>query len=490
METPVTESKMDFPKLTFVEVKRPRKPGGFRGFWESVKEFARPGPKPKLKEISYRGREAPSLAAFKRNMGEFRSSPIEFDILDKIRRHPMAKLGLIIKVAPIAVAIKEARVKCDDPDIAAFIKAALVDKLLNDLIQSSVKLMYAYGVAPHEKVWHSTRVKATRIDEDTGDEITVWDKPALVYKKIKFVHPASIDRFLIDETTKDFDGFVQVPPTGQDEEPVGAWKSFVLVNQFDTGGFWGESDLEDAYPYWYYAELFRALLADYARFKAVPPIIGHAPSGYRENPDGEQIDMMEYMANILGGTFENQIVVIPFEADENGTMKWGFEELNVSDRSDVYHRTIEDLEIMILRALVVPERTVTQDRAAVGTYIQAEVHAERMLDAAKAEVERFIEAVNKWLIPQLVEDNFGLDQPKCELEVINISEMLKAKLHNIVITLLQNDKTGIISAHVDFVRLLESLNIPFVTKPDKLPEPLPEDGGQEDDSDDTNGEDT
>jgi len=466
----------DFPRL-YGAGRPPRR--GVRGFFDRV--FARPGPKPLKTEITYRGK-ASMLARTLQRLGEYRESPISLETLDLMRHHPMVKLGLVVKAAPILTALREARIKCDDDRIAAFIKTAFVEPWLLKVGETSVLPSYIFGVAPHEKVWESKHVKAVYVDDD-GNEQVAWDAPALVYKKVKFVHPMSLDRFLTQKGTQDYAGFVQIPPAGEEEKPLDAWKTFTFINRFIFGGLWGESEGVDIYPYWYYSEFFRALQADYLKYKAVPPIIGYAPVGIREDQDGNISDNLQTAGEILQAAYESLVVVLPDERDDRGNRRWGYEELRVGEHGEVYTRAIEELDVMILRGLVVPERTVTQNMAAVGSYNQASIHQERMLDAAKAEVDNFLRAVNAYLVPQLVEDHFGPDAPKCEIFVHGLSEALKEKYSSIVVTILQNDRHGIFSQQVLFRELLDLLNIPYtVGEVTPLPVPgIPGDNGEEDD---------
>lgn len=429
--------------------------------------LAKPGPRPRSAEYTYRGTQTQRVLS---TIGEYRLEPIGFTTLELMRHHPAIKLGLTIKAAPILTALREAKVECRDERIAAFIKAVFVEPWLLRVGDTSIMPSYAFGTAPHEKVWESKKVYVEYVTDD-GKKAVAWDDWALVYKKVKYVNPNTLDRFLLQPGTYDFDGFVQTPLPGNVEKPVAAWKAFVYSNRFIFGGFWGESELRDAYPFWYYSEFFRALLADYLRYRAIPPIIGYAPSGVRMDETGTQIDCMKRMGETLQKIWEGLVAVLPNERNERGDLAYEYRELQLGQYSDVFIRAIEDLDTQILRALVVPERVVTQSQAAGGSYAQAQVHEERMLDAAKKEVDTFVNDVNAYLIPQLVEDHFGANAPECRIYVRAVSEALKAKLHSVLITILQNDKGGIFTNHVDFADLLDTIGIPYATDQIGLPVP-------------------
>lgn len=432
-------------------------------------KLASPGPKPRQREFTYRGTH---VQRFLQKTGEYRTEPVSLATLDLMRHHPVVKLGLTVKAAPVLTALREAKVECKDPRIKAFVEQVFVKPWLLQLAQTSILPAYIYGCAPHEKVWESPHDVTIEYVDENGETAVAYKGPLLTFKKIKFVHPSTIDRMLIQEETQDFNGFVQTPPPGEPEKPVEAWKAFLYINRFIFGGLWGESELRDVYPAWYYSEFFRALWADYLRFKAIPPLIAYAPAGVRTNEDGTEVDNMTTAGTILQKAWDNMVVVLPHELDEKGNLAWTYEELKVGEHGEAFSRAIEDLDVQILRGLIVPERTVTQDRAAVGSYNQAAVHEERMLDAAKMETDAFCTAVNKYVLPVLIEDHFGPDTPECTIYVPAISEALKAKLHSVLIAVLQNDKTATFTKQVAFAQLLDELGVPYTVASSSLPEPV------------------
>jgi hypothetical protein len=128
--------------------------------------------------------------------------------------------------------------------------------------------------------------------------------------------------------------------------------------------------------------------------------------------------------------------------------------------------------------------------AAVGSYNQADAHAERMVDMAKLEVDYFLQMVNDHLVPKLVEDHFGPEAAPVRIFAQGTSEAFKEKLQSIILTVLQNDGTGFYAANIAFRELLDFINIPVRNDlPDDLPVPIldpnavPEKSTQESNSD-------
>jgi hypothetical protein len=443
------------------------------GIFQRIRNFARPGPKPKIGVQSYRGVTPPQLLSTLLRLGEYRDDPIPLETYDTMRHYAVVKLGLVARAAPTFTALREVKVDGSDEDINAFVKEIFVDEWLVKLAAQCIIPSYVFGVAPQEIVWERQNVRVEYTSE-TGEERVAWDGDALVFDEFRFVHPMSLQRIAIEQTTKDYEGLVQVPPPGKGEKTIPAAKTFLFVNNFIWAGLWGESELRAVYPFWYYAEFFRALQADYLRFKAVPPIVGYAPPGVRIDEDGNQIDNLEQAGEILQSAYSNLVVVLPDERDDRGNQRWSYKEMITGAQySDVYTKGVEELEVGILRALLVPERTITQNMAAVGSYNQADAHAERMIDMAKLEVDYFLEMANEHLVPKLVEDHFGPDAPKPKIFAQGMSEAFKEKLQSIILTVLQNDGTGYYAANIAFRELLDFVNIPVNRElPDNLPVPI------------------
>jgi len=360
------------------------------------------------------------------------------------------------------------------PMVNAFIEHVFVKEWLLKLAQQTVIPSYVFGLAPQEIVWRSEQNLIVEYVNKQGVESTAWNGPALVIDEFRFIHPLSLQKIVIKkDRTKDYDGLIQIPPPGEQEILIPPDKTLHYINNELWAGLWGESELRSVYPFWYYAEFFRALQADYLRFKVIPPIIGYAPPGTRIDEDGTERDNMEVAGEVLAGAYANMVVVLPSEYDDRGKEMWKYQELQVGQYSDVFTKAIEELEVATLRAMLVPERTVTQNAAAVGSYNQAKEHAERMVDMAKLEVDHFLEAINDHIIPKLIEDHFGQSAPPAKVYAQGLSEALKEKLQTIVLTVLQNDKYGIYAQQVAFQDLLEMVGIPWrIPDKDSLPEPI------------------
>ena len=217
--------------------------------------------------------------------------------------------------------------------------------------------------------------------------------------------------------------------------------------------------------------MFRALQADWLRTRAINPLIGRFPPGKNTNQDGNEVDNATWGGDVLGAAYDAMVIMLPQEKDEDGDYVWSYSELNLSSEAgEVYQVAIDNLETMILRSLVVPERTVTQATRA-GGYNEAMAHLDAFFEAAKDDIESLVFHVDHYAFPQLIEWNFAdkfTRLPKAYLDARTFSEQLKFKLFSLLTALVQNDRpdTAILQ-HVAIEDLLEILNVPIATPAQK-----------------------
>ena len=423
--------------------------------------FAKPGPKPN-KQTTYRGRMGYHLNAFMQAV-EWKPSGLTYDTLDRMRRNGQVQLGLAIKDSPVYSAMREAEIECEDADVRAFLNHVFLRPLLMPLTRSSLT-SHVFGAAFHEKVFDNVDLHVTYKDDD-GAEHVAYDGVATVPRKIMLNNIATIKDIRIDKDTQDYRGYIQRGRPGKRDVEVEDWKSFVFALNTVYGGLWGEATLWYAYPYWYYLELFRALQADWLRTRAINPIIARAPTGTIMNQDDEEVDQLVWAGTVIRNCYDSMVVSLPNTRDELGNYIYDYDELDLSSESGaVYQTAIENLGTMVLRSLVVPERTTTQAVQA-GGYNEAKAHVEAMVEAAKQEIELLVQHIDRYIFPQLIEwnfkDRFTTRLPKAYLNARTISEDLKTKLMSVLIAMLQNDsENGRVRERIAAEALLEHLNIP------------------------------
>lgn len=430
--------------------------------------FAKPGPKPKTKQNTYRGLGGYHLNNFMKAT-EWKPEGLTYTTLNRMRRNGQVQLGLAIKDSPVYSAMREAEIECEDADVRAFLTQTFLRPLLMPLTRSSLTA-HVFGAAFHEKVFENRDVRIVYEDE-AGEEHIAYDGVAMILHKIMLNDIRTIKEIRIDPKTQDFRGYVQLGRGADPDVEVEDWKAFLFSLNTVYGGLHGEPSLWYTYPYWYYMELFRALQADWLRLRAINPIIGRGPMGTVVSQDNEEVDALTWTGEVIRNCYDAMVVVLPNSRDETGNYIYDYNELNLSsDSGGVYQDAIDNLGTMCLRSLVVPERSTTQATMA-GGYNEAMAHLEAMIEAAKQEVELLVFHIDRYVLPQLIEwnfkDRFVRHLPKAYLNARTITEDLKAKLMSVLIALIQNDpsENARLQMSIAIQELLGLLNIPTAVVP-------------------------
>ena len=112
---------------------------------------------------------------------------------------------------------------------------------------------------------------------------------------------------------------------------------------------------------------------------------------------------------------------------------------------------------MKLRAVLVPERVLTQDRAA-GTQAMARVHTDTFLRSEELLLADLVDHVNRFLVPQVVAYNFGPDAPPAEVKTAALSAEHETYLKRIVAEALKEKPE--VARIVDWVKVLATAQVP------------------------------
>lgn len=387
--------------------------------------------------------------------GEFHvggSTPLAISIATKkrMRRDPQIALGLAAIKAPIMSL--SWRVECEDPVVASFVEEAL-SPLWRHLVRSSLNAV-DFGFQAHEKVWtvQELRVRARR----NGEVFEQSFPQAVLYKKLKDIDPERV-RMLADETggfrgIKLVDSEVTLPPQ----------KCFVMSVGREWGNLYGASRLEAAYEPWHWCRVLYNYCNRYFERKGDPPIKARAPAELRVDAQGNQVNALDEAAACVQSLKAGGTAVFPDERDEQGNLRWDFQYMLDDKRADMFIDYIAHLQVMKLRALLVPERVLTQE-AETGTYALAREHTETFLKTEELLLAELLDHVNRYLVPPLVFYNFGPEVPRAMVVTTGVSRANEELLREVLLQLLKAEKqadTEHLSQLIDKLKLLQELNLP------------------------------
>ena len=397
-------------------------------------------------------------------LGTYSPYAVSIETRKRMRLDPQIGLALAAIKAPVMGLAW--RAESADPAVARFVEAAL-RPIWRSLVRSALNAV-EFGFQAHEKVWQV----ADLVVEEPSPQGTIVRTyhHAVTYRKVKDLDPASV--VILADGRGNFAGFKQLTT----EVVVPAEKAFVVTLGKEWGNLYGTARLDAAYEPWYWCRVTYASCNRYFERKGDPPIKGHAPAEVRLDEDGNEVNSLDEANAVIHSLRAGGTAVFPDERDEHGNPRWDFEFMLDDKRADMFLDYIQHLEVMKLRALLVPERVLTQEGAA-GSYALAQEHTDTFLRSEELLIQELLDHINRYLIPQLIFYNFGPSAPPVHVTTTGLSRSNRELMKELVLRLLDvergsgSDRRADLASVIDAVKLLEELNLPVRGEPQPAPQP-------------------
>ncbi len=391
-------------------------------------------------------------------LGDYNPDDIPLTTYDKMRWDGQLRLGLSTIKLPIMS--RDFWVECEDKDIKVFTNQVM-KKIWRPLIKSILTAL-DFGFATHEKVW--APVENYHV-QDKKEEVD-YVRDMIIYKTIKDLSPATIT---LDYTEKmKFKGFYQNKKQPGKEVFVQKEKAFVFTHDKEWGNLYGWSRLKSAYPYWFTYWVLDAWHQRWLQKRGVPPIIVKYPQGQSQTATSgsspSMTDNRELAENAGKSLQPDTVVTIPSDTVETPTGKkgiWDISTLDDKTRIGAFVEAKEALNVNKLRAILVPERAVTQDTT-VGSLGVSSQHVWILMESLKGLIGDIADHINEFILPQLVYMNFGENAPHATLFIEEIGRELTASLFEVYLNMVAAGK-----AHPGVSKMEEILNIPSETEDEK-----------------------
>ncbi len=358
-------------------------------------------------------------------MGHYNPDEISIDTYNKIRMNAQVAAGL--KVIKLPIIGQQWTTVCDDKDIAEFI-----DQLLRPLwynLLTSILTAVDYGFSANEIVYDIKDLELNRKYEAKP----FFNKKAVVWKKFKSLYPDSVIIKL--DAMENFDGIIQRWWGHNVYVPVE--KSFIFTHDKGDsfGNLFGTSRLKPAYDVWFWWINLVQFMMRYFERKGTPPVVVKFPLG--QTKDGtDHADIALEMGKALIG---ESVIAIPSTTYENTPPKWDLNYLLDDKRGEMFLSALTFFENKILRAMFVPERTITQDSSSkAGSYSLSQVHADMFLLGEEALLVDIENQLNKYVVRRLIEYNFGPKAPQCYLKIERITDARKGFLKEVFFQMVKN----------------------------------------------------
>lgn len=403
--------------------------------------------------------------------------------LEQMRRDPVLSFGLTFSKIPLIRA--PWYIKSADPQRAAFIDGAL-RKIYGRFILAYTNC-FDFGFSALVKRFElAESMDWTYIDGDS--EKKVWDKAGvkpLLWKPFLALNPKTVSPHW---TAKgEFAGIDFAPATGVGYFGTSGFPATAIfgdgnrkvadipldwalwaTNEKDSvyGNLFGYPRIGYAYRYWW-SYWYKFGLADRAFEKlADPPVIVYHPTDDGLSADGSStVDFSSEALALAEKTRSGANIALPSDPvlsmvdDRAMTMRqWEITQLETKTQFDMFNETFEYLDVMKLRSIMVPEQSLTEGKGGSSSRNVAQVYGDFFQESQAVVMQEIDDHINRFMIPQLLEANFGPGGATCE-KITTGFDPQDLDTMRTVIGAIANRETEVLP--VDLRETLKRLGIPL-----------------------------
>lgn len=406
----------------------------------------------------------------------FNVTRIPMTKLEQMRRDPIIAFGLMFVKIPLIRA--HWYIDSTDPQRAAFVDNCL-RKIYGRFVLAYTN-SFDFGYSPIVKRFEYAQPDWTYLDPLTNEELPVWpDKGvnALIWKPFVPLHPrACKPKF---NAKGEFSGIDQAPvsdfnfgvfsASGRPADVPADWALWA-TNEKDSefGSLYGYPRTGYAYRYWW-SYWYKFGLSDRAFEKwGDPPIVIFHPSDEGvEDDDGNAIDFgahalatAEQLRSGANVAMPSSVVRSYMEDRPTNVREWDFEQLESTANFAALNESFEYLDVQKLRSIMVPEQALIEGKGGTSSRNVAAEFGDIFHESQAVVMEEIDDHINRFMIPQLLEANFGTGGASCKKVTTGFDPQDVETMRNIVQGVV--NKRGELP-EVDMQRLLDHLGVPLLT---------------------------
>jgi hypothetical protein len=377
-------------------------------------------------------------------LGPYRPGQVGVGVKKRMRLDPQIALGLAAIKAPVMHVTREGGwwIEGGNEDVVAVV-AEVMRPLVRPLFRSCLHAV-EFGHQAHEKVWERRSVGPQRV---------------YGYRKLKALEPGTFELYA-DEHGR-YAGLRQPHM----DAPIPPEKTFVMTLDKEWGNLYGRGRLDAAYEPWYWSSVVYLFANRYFERKADPVLRAYGPPEVRVDPaTGAEEHALDSLNDTLASLRGSGSVALPDERDEHGNRRWDVDYLLDDQRGEMFRSYLEHLDAKKLRALFVPERSLTQD-GRVGSHAAARQYADTFLLMEAGLLADLVGQVNTHVIRPLIEVNFGPAalEEGVRLVTAGIRRENEEILADVLRLVIEAEKSsGVTAELIDRLKLLERLNVPVI----------------------------
>lgn len=404
----------------------------------------------------------------------FDSTVISLAKLEQMRRDPMLAFGMMFIKVPIIRATWY--IKCEDARVAAAIDGALRPVYGRYVLAYTNSL--DYGFSPIVKRFELITPDWKFLDKDNPEAIEQLVWPDKKIKMLAWKAPLTLDPKRARPAFKngEFHGIHYSKMKSSSNsfsmnkvpEIPAAWALWATNERESVfGSIYGFPLLGYAYPYWWdYWFKFRMAERAFERWADPPIEIYHPAETGVDNSTGEVINSAVRAQEIAQAyrsganiTFPSTVVT-GYDERTTNTREWQAKQMETTVDFQAIRGEFEYLDVMKLRALAVPEQALIEGKGGTSSRNVAAVGMDTFQEAQAVRAAEFADQMNRWVIPQLVEMNFGSAAPKAELVISGFDQQDTETMRDVIRFFGQTDPTTL---HVDIRALSERMGLPLMS---------------------------
>jgi hypothetical protein len=370
---------------------------------------------------------------------KFRNNPLETDLFEeldfdsipfttykKMALDPQIIMGLFLLKGWIGGLSFD--IQTSDRQTKAIVEHVLGSvwsQLVRDLVDAVI-----YGFQFGEKVWFREEVELEDPLED-GKDKTVYSGKIVGLKKVKFLDPDQDFKYFKDKNDE-----ISYVTQRQRRGEVKVERSKLVWFALDQthSGIFGRSRLKACYTTWYYCQITHQYLLRDNEQRGAPHLEIRYPRGSTVI-DGSPVGNDELAVELGGAVKSTGVALLPSDIDEKGNYKWTikYADNKQGQDSSPFMDYLRYGDVKKLSALGIPSAVLGD-----ATFGQADAQSDMLLVIIEDIVSQIENVIQRDIVSQIVEYNFGPKQvSKVKLKIDRSSLGRKKLFKEILVNMIR-----------------------------------------------------